>query len=162
MKSLYVVLMLVVTLGLSTIVSGQGLPSTKVLTFDVAETMAKAAMAKCRADGHKISVMVVDPLNVPIIVLRDDGSVPANLEFAKMKATTAILFRNPSGPSEPLPPGQSVPPPSLPGTWTHGGGVPIKVGEYTIGAIGVGGGGTGENDAACANAGVAKIADLLK
>jgi uncharacterized protein GlcG (DUF336 family) len=162
MKLFHVVSLFVVALGLATSALGQDLPSTKGLTFDVAQTMAQTAMAKCRADGHKVSVLVVDPLNEPIVVLRDDGSVPANLEFAKMKATTAILFRNPSESAEPLPPGTPVPAPSLPGTWNHGGGVPIKVGEYTIGAVAVAGAGTGEKDAACANAGVAKVADKLK
>jgi uncharacterized protein GlcG (DUF336 family) len=43
-----------------------------------------------------------------------------------------------------------------------GGGVPIKVGSDTIGAIGVGGAPRSDKDEACAAAGVAKIADKLK
>lgn len=162
MRFLYIASITVVVLGLSTSAIGQGLPSTKVLTFDVAELLAHEAMATCRAQGHKVSVVVVDPLNEPIVVLRDDGSVPANLEFAKLKATTAILFRNPSATAYPLveqtPPVRAL----LAGTWNHGGGVPIKVGDYTIGAIAVAGAGTGENDAACSNAAVTKLADKLK
>jgi uncharacterized protein GlcG (DUF336 family) len=163
MKSFRVVWMFVVAVVFSASASGQDLPSTKVLTFNLAQTIAQAAMAKCRAEGHKISVVVVDPLNYPVVVLRDDGSVPANLDFAKMKALGAILYRTPTGPAQPLPPGAPLPASPLPGTWmSHGGGVPIKAGEYTIGAIGVGGTGTGEGDAVCANAGVAKVADKLK
>jgi uncharacterized protein GlcG (DUF336 family) len=41
------------------------------------------------------------------------------------------------------------------------GGVPIKVGEETIGAIGVSGAPGGDKDEACANAGLAKISDRL-
>jgi uncharacterized protein GlcG (DUF336 family) len=48
------------------------------------------------------------------------------------------------------------------GTVAAAGGVPIKVGSETIGAIGVSGAPGGEKDEACANAGIAKIGDLLK
>ena len=42
------------------------------------------------------------------------------------------------------------------------GGVPIKVGEATIGAVAVSGAPGGDKDAACANAGLAKVADKLR
>jgi uncharacterized protein GlcG (DUF336 family) len=162
MKSFRTTAMIVAAFALPAAVFGQGLPSAKVLTFDLAESMAHAAMAACRADGHHVSVVVVDPTNEYIVVLRDDGSVPANLEFAKLKATTAILFRTPSATAYPLveqkPPVRAL----LQGTWNHGGGVPIKVDGYTIGAIAVAGAGTGENDAACSQAAVDKFADKLK
>ena len=162
MKAFRIASMLVAAFGLSTSAFGQGLPSAKVLTFDLAESLAHAAMAACRADGHHVSVVVVDPANEYMVVLRDDGSVPANLAFAKLKATTAILFRTPSATAYPLveqtPPVRSL----LVGTWNHGGGVPLKVDGYTIGAIAVAGAGTGEKDAACSNAAVEKLADKLK
>jgi uncharacterized protein GlcG (DUF336 family) len=41
------------------------------------------------------------------------------------------------------------------------GGVPIKVGNETIGAIGISGAPGGDKDEACANAGLAKISDRL-
>lgn len=162
MKSIRVVAIFVATLGLSTSAFCQGLPSTKLLTFDAAKAIAQEAMAKCQADGYKVTVMVVDPMNVPIVLLRDEGAAPSSMEFAKMKATTALLFRKPSGPAQPLPPGTPPPPAQFPGTHNAPGGVPIKAGEYTIGAVGVAGAPGGEKDAVCANAGIAKIAELLK
>ena len=42
------------------------------------------------------------------------------------------------------------------------GGVPIKVGDQTIGAVAVSGAPGGDKDVACANAGLAKAADRLK
>ena len=42
------------------------------------------------------------------------------------------------------------------------GGIPIKVGEETIGGVGVSGAPGGERDEACALAGIAKVADQLK
>jgi len=52
----------------------QGLPTQKVLTIDVAETIAQESMAKCRADGYKVTVTVVDSANVLKAFLRDDGA----------------------------------------------------------------------------------------
>ena len=43
-----------------------------------------------------------------------------------------------------------------------GGGVPVKVGNEVIGAVGVGGASGGHLDEQCAVAGIAKVQDLLK
>ena len=63
--------------------SAQGLPSQKVVTVDLAQTMAQAAMARCRADGYKVSVLVVDSLNVAKAFVRDDG--PAHRLWKSLK-----------------------------------------------------------------------------
>jgi uncharacterized protein GlcG (DUF336 family) len=138
------------------------LPSTKMLTMDVAEIIAQGAMAKCRADGYKVTVLVVDGLNAPKALIRDDGASASTTEVAKMKATATMLYNRPSGPATPPPPGQAAPPATIPGTINAQGGVPIKVGESTIGAVAVSGAPGGDKDAACANAGIAKAADRLK
>jgi uncharacterized protein GlcG (DUF336 family) len=138
------------------------LPATKVLTMDVAESIAQGAMAKCRADGYKVTVLVVDAMNAPKAMIRDDGATPATAEVAKMKATATMLYNRPSGPATPPPAGQPNPPATIPGTINAQGGVPIKVGEQTIGAVAVSGAPGGDKDAACANAGISKVADKLK
>ena len=79
-----------------------------------------------------------------------------------MKATATMLYNRPSGPATPPPPGQAAPPATIPGTINAQGGVPIKIGESTIGAVAVSGAPGGDKDAACANAGIAKAADRLK
>jgi uncharacterized protein GlcG (DUF336 family) len=142
--------------------SAQGLPSQKVVTVDLAQTMAQAAMARCRADGYKVSVLVVDSLNAAKAFVRDDGASASTVEVAKMKATATMLYNRPSGPAQPLPPGTAAPPATLPGTINAQGGVPIKVNDVTIGAIAVSGAPGGDKDAACANAGIAKVVEMLK
>ena len=134
----------------------------KVVTVDIAQTMAQEAMAKCRADGYKVTVLVVDGLNAPKAMLRDDGATAATTEVAKMKATATLWYNRPSGPAQPLPPGTAAPPLPVPGTINAQGGLPIKVGDVTIGAIAVSGAPGGDKDAACATAGLAKVADKLK
>src|ERR1700688_2842024 len=103
------------------------LPSSKILTVDVAHTIAQEAMSKCRADGYKVTVLVVDALNAPKAMLRDDGATASTTEVAKMKATATMLYNRPSGPPQPVPPGQAAPPATIAGTINAQGGVPIKV-----------------------------------
>ncbi|HEY7334038.1 MAG TPA: heme-binding protein [Bryobacteraceae bacterium] len=138
------------------------LPSTKVLTMDVAQSIAQEAMAKCRADGYKVTVLVVDAQNAPKAMLRDDGASAATTEVAKMKATATMLYNRPSGPAQPLPPGTAAPAATIPGTINAQGGVLIKVGDATIGAVAVSGAPGGDKDAACANAALTKLANKLR
>jgi uncharacterized protein GlcG (DUF336 family) len=138
------------------------LPTQKVLTIDVAETIAQESMAKCRADGYKVTVTVVDGANILKAFLRDDGAGMATVEVGRMKANSVMAFGRPSGPPPNLPPGTPAPAPVLPGTINAMGGVPIKVGDQVIGAVSVSGAPGGDKDAACANAALAKVADKLK
>jgi uncharacterized protein GlcG (DUF336 family) len=138
------------------------LPMSRVLTLDVADTIAKESAAKCRADGYKVTVLVVDGLNAPKALIRDDGASAATVEFAKMKATATMLYNRPSGPATPPPPGTTAPPATIAGTINSQGGVPIKVDDVTIGAVAVSGAPGGDRDAACANAGIVKAAGKLK
>jgi uncharacterized protein GlcG (DUF336 family) len=138
------------------------LPSMKMLTVDVAQSLAQEAMMKCRADGYHVTVQVVDAGNFLKAFVRDDGAGLATIDVARMKATSVILQNRPSGPPANLAPGAPVPPPVIPGTINAMGGVPIKVGEQTIGAVAVSGAPGGDKDAACANAALMKLADKLK
>ena len=134
----------------------------KMLTVDLAQAIAQEAMAKCRADGYKISVRVVDHANIEKAFLRDDGAGIATVQVATMKANSVMAFGRPSGPPPNLPAGAPVPAPVVPGTINAMGGVPIKVGDQVIGAVAVSGAPGGDKDAACANAALTKVADKLK
>ena len=138
------------------------LPSTKVLTVDVAQTIAQESMLKCRADGYKVTVRVVDSGNVLKAFVRDDGAMPATVEIARMKANSVIMFGRASGPPANAPANAPVPPPILPGTINFMGGVPIQAGGQTIGVVAVSGAPGGDKDAACANFALSKVADKLK
>jgi uncharacterized protein GlcG (DUF336 family) len=147
--------------ALSTSASAQ-LPTSKVLTLDVAQTIAQAALAQCRTNGYKVTVLVVDSLNAPKALVRDDGATASTTEVAKMKATATMIYNRPSGPATPPPAGTAAPAATIPGTINAQGGVPIKVGDATIGAVAVSGAPGGDKDMACANAGIAKAAAQLK
>jgi uncharacterized protein GlcG (DUF336 family) len=138
------------------------LPTTKMLTIDVAQTIAHEAMMKCRAEGYHVTVRVVDAGNFLKAELRDDGAGLATIDVARMKATSVILQNRPSGPPPNLATGAPVPAPVIPGTINAMGGVPIKVDGMTIGAVSVSGAPGGDKDAACANEALMKVADKLK
>lgn len=137
------------------------LPDSKVLTLDLARAIAEEAMAQCRAHDYHVGVLVVDALDQPKALVRDDGAAAITAEVVKLKATTAMLYEQPTEP-EPGSGPNSVSAPFIPGTFRGRGGVPIKVGQTTIGAVAVSGSPGSANDEACATAALTKLADRLK
>jgi len=147
---------------LSLCASPQGLPSRKILTLDLAQTIAQEAMMKCRADGYRVTVTVVDSSNIVKALLSDDGAVRATVDIGRMKNNSVMAFGRASGPPANLPAGAPVPAPLVPDTINAMGGMPIKVGDQLIGSVSVSGAPGGDKDAACASAALAKVADRLK
>ena len=141
--------------------SAQGLVTQKALSLDGAQTIAQGVVEKCRADGYRVSVTVIDGNGTLKAFLRDDGAAPHTIDFSRRKAFTALTFRRPSAET-----GKAwaanPPAPNIEGTVGTAGGVPVKVGNEVIGAVGVSGAPGGDKDEACASAGIAKIADQLK
>ena len=162
MKLTRVAVLVATTAALPASVLAQGLPSQKMLTVEVAQAIAQESMMKCRADGYKVTVTVVDNANMLKAFLRDDGAAMATVEVGRMKTNSVMAFGRASGPPQNLPAGTPAPPPIVPGTINAMGGVPIKVGDQLIGAVSVSGAPGGDKDAACANAALAKVADKLK
>ena len=72
------------------------------------------------------------------VIIRDDGTSLATLDVSHRKAYSALIFRRTSGETAKAF-GAMSPPPIVEGTIMLAGGVPIKVGTETIGAIGVSG-----------------------
>ncbi len=151
---------------------------TKTLPTDVAALIVQEAVAKCRADGSKITAKVVDASNVEKAFLRDEGAGTVTVEFAQAKINTVLLTgrasgANPDGmphlikgasPKQQVYGGMAGIDAS--GKLMHGidagGGVPIMIGNELVGAVGVSGATSPLADIACAKAGVAKAADKLK
>ena len=140
---------------------GKGVITQKAISLDLAQEIAQAALAKCREDNYHVSVHVIDASGLDKIALRDDGSGEVNFRVSREKAFTALTYRRPSADMEKAWVNMS-PARIIPGIFGVAGGLPIKVGDEVIGAIGVGGAPGGEKDQACAAAGLAKVADELK
>ena len=144
--------------------AAQEIITEKALSLDLAQGIAEAALAKCRADGNHVSVTVLDRDGLIKAVLRDDGSGPHTLTTSRRKAFTSVTFKQPSADwakrvlTDPAIAGLK----DTAGTIEFGGGVPIKAGNEVIGAIGISGSPGAGKDEACANAGIEKFADKLK
>ena len=130
------------------------------VSLRMALTIAEAALAEC---GLNTSVAVVDRAGRLRVFLQGDTANPHNIELARRKAYTARTFRVSSAEwakrTETTNSGQRM----LADVIPLGGGMPINVGEETIGGVGLSGAPGGqEKEEACARAGIAKVANQLK
>jgi uncharacterized protein GlcG (DUF336 family) len=135
--------------------------SQPVLSLDLARGIADAALERCRAEGYHPSITVIDASGLIKVQLRDDGNSPHTVDVSRRKAFTALIYRRPS--TETVKNwATAAPVPLIEGTIAIGGGLPIKFGTETIGAIGVSGAPGAPKDEMCATAGIAKFAAQLK
>jgi uncharacterized protein GlcG (DUF336 family) len=123
-----------------------------------------AAVEACKAGGWAESAVLVDASGARQAVLRGDNAGIHTLDSAYGKAYASASFKAPSGAvAERL---LATPATAQLGLLPHvlllGGGLPIKIGDEVVGAIGAAGAPGAEKDEACAKAGIDKIADRLK
>lgn len=125
--------------------------------------IAIAALDQCETDGNSVSVAVVDRAGRLRVFLQSDKANPHNIELARRKAYTARTFGRTSADwakrTAELP--ELAAQRQLEDVIALRGGVPIKVGNETIGAVGVSGS-SSEGDEKCAIAGITKVQDQLK
>ncbi len=135
-----------------------------MLTAALALEAAEAAVAACKEKGYNVTVTIVDRTGQPKLILVGDGARPLTLEVTRRKAYTSAMQRVSTGDytKRVTTPGAFNPGQFDKELVTGQGGLPIKVGEDTIGGIAAAGAPGGDKDEACASAGLAKIADQLK
>ena len=131
------------------------------IKLELAERAVKTALAKAGELGTSMTVSVVDEAGRLVLCARGDGAGFFTPETSRAKAVAAAAFRRPTkdmgelreaapafwGNVATVLEGQGLP--SI-------GGVPITSQGQVIGAIGCGGG-TGEQDHICAEAGAATV-----
>ncbi len=153
--------------AVSTQAAAQGLVTQKALSQEMAQAIVQGTVERCRADGFSVSVSVIDVSGLLKAFVRDDGNNgPHTIDLSRRKAYTALTFASRWATSLEAAKawGHALgsPMPNVEGTTGLGGGVPIKVGDVTIGAVGVSGAVGGDKDEVCAKAGISKVAHLLK
>jgi uncharacterized protein GlcG (DUF336 family) len=134
------------------------------MSLQLARTIADAAMAACQKEGNNVTAAVVDRSGDLVLLMRHDAANPHNAELARRKAYTSrtfgittLEFRNrTAGTSEFA--GQR----QLADVIPLGGGVPIRMGNELIGALGLSGSPMQEADEKCAMAGLAAAGSALK
>jgi glc operon protein GlcG len=135
-----------------------------------AETILAGAKKKAASMKISFNIAIVDDGGHLVAFARMDGARPASTYTALTKAMTAATFRQETGP---LPAGgdpnvllslglqQTAIAGGGKGTALVGG-APITVDGQVIGAVGVGGGSSGEQDLAVAKAGIAALLDAIQ
>jgi len=125
---------------------------------------ASAVVDACAKEGYHETAQVVDADGVIIATIRGDGAGAHSLDSAFDKAYTAASFKNDTLALSERTTGENsiLPLAKLPHVMFFGGGVPIKLGDETIGAIGAAGAPGGKLDDACARAGLDRIKDGVR
>jgi uncharacterized protein GlcG (DUF336 family) len=133
------------------------------LSLAMARTIAEATIAECKSKGFATSAAVVDRAGQVLVILRDEQATFQTVEMARRKAYTARMFRTSTlefqkrTANDPT----LLPQRDVSDILALGGGVPIQAGTEVIGGVGSSGS-SQEMDDACARAGIAKVAELLK
>lgn len=143
---------------------GQAIRSEKNISLALANEIAAAAVADCAAKNYAVTATVADRAGQIKAVQRADNAGPHSLDSARHKAYTSSSLRAPT--SAIMDGAQKNPGAQflwqIDGVILLAGGVPIRVGNEVIGAVGVGGAPGGNLDEQCAMAGIDKVKDLLK
>jgi uncharacterized protein GlcG (DUF336 family) len=126
------------------------------LTLEAAGKIAHGAVDSCRKQGIQIGVTVVDRSGDTMVFLRDTLAPRVTIEISRQKAYTAVNFNAPLSTmenrfSKPFSVGK------VDGLVFSAGGIPIEAAGNIVGAVGVSGAATGEQDEACARDGIKAI-----
>src|SRR6266446_5491371 len=134
------------------------------ISSELAQKMVNAAVAKARELGVTENVAILDDGGNLKAFSRMDGTPISTIEMAQNKAYTALLgvstqdfFNFIQGDPSLL---AGIPTLARMAAW--GGGVPIKVNGEVVGAIGLSGAPTVQNDIDCAKAALALVYDAVR
>lgn len=163
MKTTATTLALLASFGLS-LAQAQAVRTEKNMSLELATQIASATVAACTAGGYNVSATVVDRAGDVRAVMRADNAGSHTLEASRLKAFTSASAKNAT--LAMMEGAQKNPAAAnlvhIPGFLLLGGGVPVRVGNEVIGAVGVGGAPGGHLDEQCAVAALDKVKDLLK
>src|SRR4051812_37049453 len=144
--------------------NAQAVRTERNMSLDLANQIAAASVAACQANGYAVAATVVDRAGTVRAVQRADNAGPHTLGASERKAYTAASGKNTT--TAMMEASQKNPAAAnlgqIPGYLLLGGGVPVRVGNEVIGAVGIGGAPGGHLDEQCAVAAIDKVKDLLK
>jgi uncharacterized protein GlcG (DUF336 family) len=150
--------------GTSATAAHAALLTQKTMPAAVALAIAQAALEACAKQGYHVSVHVVGREGQMVAAIRGDGAAPHTMENSLRKAYTAFTFGSPSGDfAKRVKDNPTLGLVHLNGVIAGQGGLPIKVGDDVIGAVGVSGVPNGaDKEEGCARAAIDSVADQLK
>lgn len=145
---------------ISGMLPAQQLSTKKSLNLAVTKVIVAAAEQEAAKNKWNMFITVIDDGGTVMAIERMDDAQIGSLEVSIGKAQTALKFKRPSKVFDDL---VNSGKPGLLGLGVTPveGGIPLMADGKVIGAIGVSGG-TSQQDAQCAQAGVAALEALLK
>ena len=133
----------------------------RIMSSDLAATIAQGAVHTCREKGYQASAVVLDRAGNMIAAQRDTLASRHTLEIAERKAGLVVMSGTDSGDMrknrEDIRPELN----QMQGIIVMDGGVQIRVAGSLVGAVGVSGAPGGDIDAECARGGIDKVRDIL-
>jgi uncharacterized protein GlcG (DUF336 family) len=157
-------LLAAITAGFATPAFAEGLRTERQLTLEAANRIAAASVAACQADGYAVAATVVDRAGVVRAMQRADLAGPHTVAGSQQKAFTSASARNTT--LAMMENAQKNPAAAnlvhIPGFLLLGGGVPVKVGNEVVGAVGISGAPGGHLDEKCAMAALDQAKALLQ
>lgn len=158
-----IVLMCILFAPFSMVAANDSLITFKALNPEVALEVAQATLGACREAGYQVSVAIVDRSGVTQVMLRDQVAGPHTLETARRKAWTAASFKGDT---------RSIAQATQPGSGQSGarfvteaimvgGGVPLYAEGTLVGAIGVSGSPSADDDQTCAKQGAEVLEEKM-
>ena len=129
------------------------------MSLALANALVEATMQVCHAQKRSAVVVVIDRGGHLLSLQRDDSVGPHNTDAARKKAFTALSTKTSSrifaenARNNPESSNLSM----IDSLLLIGGGVPVKIGNEVIGAIGVGGAGGSAIDEGCALQAIEKV-----
>ena len=127
--------------------------SVRSLTMEAALELAKTVQAEADTQGFAMNVVVVDRSGLPLVVLRNPKAPDASLEFAERKAYTAASYGWSTAKWQEIVGERPLVMQGLaqnPKVSLIAGGLPVKLGDETIGGLGVAGAKAPEDHAVAA------------
>ncbi len=148
----------------ATSIAAQSVRTERNMSLELANQIASATVAACTAHGYAVAATVVDRAGSVRAIQRADNAGPHTLASSQQKAYTSASAKNTTltmmEGAQKNPAGANLV--HIPGFLLLGGGVPVKVGNEVIGAVGVGGAPGGHLDEQCAMAALEKVKEQLK
>ena len=149
---------------IATAASAEGVRTEKNMSLDLATQIAAQTVATCTANGYAVTATVVDRAGTVRAVQRADNAGPHTLEASRLKAYTSASAKNTTlammeGAQKNPAAANLV---NIPGYLLLGGGLPVKVGNEVIGAVGIAGAPGGHLDDQCGQTALSQVQELLK
>ena len=137
MRSIPVILLTLMSTASTSLAAD--LPSKKTLNLAAIKTMVAAAEGEARKRDVQVTICIVDPGGNVLFLQKADGAGLNTIQFAQKKARHAAIYQRPSKAAADQLKAGDLGVLAFPDAFPNQGGLPIKIGDDTIGGIGVSG-----------------------